>query len=193
MVATSSKKSRREQTARRKRSGRRTRIGLIALFLAIVLVSGGWYVWRESERPGQSIDSMGRAHVPQGTPSPAYNSIPPTSGPHASPTSWGEHSTEIPHVNQVHNLEHGGVLVQYNCEHDGLRGRCDQVRQDLRALLRTAREEIDSKIILAPYTKVDQPIALTSWTRAQYLAEPDKKAILRFIRANVNRAPEQVE
>ena len=193
MATTSSKKGRREAAAQRSRTGRRTRFAWIALLVAVALGLGVWFAWREAHRPGESIADLGRAHVSQDLPGAAYNTSPPTSGPHASPTRWGEHFEQIPHVNQVHNLEHGGVLIQYNCEHEALRGRCGQVRQDLREALRTAREEIDTKVILAPYTKMERPIALTAWTRLQYLAEPEREAILRFIRRNINRAPEQVE
>jgi hypothetical protein len=193
MAAPSSKKKNRHESTQRNRSRRRARVTLIASLVAIALALGGWYAWRETNRSGRSVESMGRAHVPQGVPDPRYNSSPPTSGPHAGTTGWGEHFSEIPHVNQVHNLEHGGVLVQYNCEHDTLRARCDQVRQELRAIVREARDQIDSKIILAPYAGMDQPIALTAWTRVQYFAVPNREAILAFVRSNINRAPERVD
>ncbi len=193
MAAQSSKKHRRREMTQRKRSRRRSRNALITLLVATALALGGWYTWREANRPGQAIESMGRAHVPPGMPGPRYNSNPPTSGPHAGTAGWGEQSGEIPHVNQVHNLEHGGVLIQYNCALDSLRDRCGQVRQELRAILRTAREEIDAKIILAPYSRMDKPIALTAWTRLAYFAEPEREPILDFVRRNINRAPEQVE
>lgn len=193
-ASTSSKNRRRGATQKqKKRSRRQTKGVVIAMVVAGALALGGWYAWREANRPGASIESMGRAHVPEGMPGPRYNSSPPTSGPHAGATRWGEHSTEIPHINQVHNLEHGGVLVQYNCDDEALRGRCQPVQQALRELVRTAREEIDPKVILAPYARMDQPIALTAWTRVQYLDELDQDAILGFIDGNINRAPEQVQ
>ena len=140
MATPSSRKKNRQKTPQRKGSRRRARVTLIASLVAIAVALGSWYAWRETNRSGQSVESMGRAHVSQGAPPLRYNSSPPTSGPHAGTTSWGEHFGEIPHVNQLHNLEHGGVLVQYNCGHDSLRARCDQVRQELRKLVRTARE-----------------------------------------------------
>lgn len=193
MAATGSKKKRREEIARKKHSKKKTKIVMIVLGLALVLALGGWYALSENNRPGQSIVNMGGGHLPPGSPERRYNSSPPTSGPHANPARWGRHTSEIRKINQVHNLEHGGVLIQYNCQHETLRDRCDNVRQELSTALQAAREEIDTKIILAPYSQMDQPIALTAWTRLQYLTEPDTGAILRFIRGNINRAPEQVE
>ena len=190
MAATGSKKQRREEIARQKRSKKKTKFGLIALFAAVTFALGGWYGWNENNRPGQSIVNMGRAHVPPGALSRRYKSTPPTSGPHAGATRWGEHTAEIPNINQGENLEHGGVLIQYNCQYEALRGRCGQVRERLRNVLRTALEEIDTKIILAPYAQMDRAIALTAWRRLQYLSEPDTEAILRFIRGNINRGPE---
>ena len=47
---------------------------------------------------------------------PPYNSEPPTSGPHLPYIApWGIHPEPIPRQLQVHNLEDGGVMVQYNC------------------------------------------------------------------------------
>lgn len=189
----SSKKSRRQAGRQRERRASRTKAGAIALAVAVVVGVGGWFAWQQATRAGQSIESMGRAHVPAGTPGPVYNTSPPTSGPHADATSWGEHFSPIPHVNQVHNLEHGGVLIQYNCEHEALRTGCGRVQQELREVMQSAREDIDPKIILAPYPDMDEPIALTAWTRLEYLGGPDREAILAFIRGNINHAPEQVE
>ncbi len=189
----SSKKSRRQADRQRQRTTRRSRAGLVVLAVILVGGFGGWFAWQQATRAGQSIESMGRAHVPSAVPAAAYNTSPPTSGPHADPARWGEHFSPIPHVNQVHNLEHGGVLIQYNCSHEALQAQCSQVKEALRDVLETARDDIDTKVILAPYPQMDQPIALTAWTRLQYLAEPNRGAILSFIRTNINQAPERVE
>jgi hypothetical protein len=130
-----------------------------------------------------------------------YNNSPPTSGPHAGPASWGNHSNEVPEINQVHNLEHGGILIQYNCVH--LRGlvinqvvvhlqgqSCDELRTELREVLLKAREEIDRKIILAPYSKMPSLIAVTAWTRIQYFDKVEAEGILRFVEVFINEAPE---
>ena len=45
---------------------------------------------------------------------PKWNSSPPTSGPHYGQTAvWGSYDEEVPLVQTVHNLEHGGVVIHY--------------------------------------------------------------------------------
>ena len=58
-----------------------------------------------------------------------YNSEPPTSGPHLPYIApWGIHTRPIPNELQVHNLEDGGVMVQYNCECPELVGEAAEHR-----------------------------------------------------------------
>ena len=43
-----------------------------------------------------------------------YDSFPPTSGPHYPEwVTWGTYGKPVPEIAAVHNLEHGGVIVQY--------------------------------------------------------------------------------
>ena len=43
-----------------------------------------------------------------------YNSFPPSSGPHyQQPAPWGIYEDPIKQTILVHNLEHGGIVVQY--------------------------------------------------------------------------------
>ena len=45
---------------------------------------------------------------------PNWNSSPPTSGPHYGQNAvWGAYDEEVPLVQTVHNLEHGGVIIHY--------------------------------------------------------------------------------
>jgi len=82
------------------------------------------------------------------------------------------HTRPIPRELQVHNLEDGGVVVQYNCE-------CP----DLAAKLRGVVEKYDKQVILAPYPGMPSTIALTAWTRIETLSAFDEKRIRRFIEA----------
>src|SRR5262249_59233582 len=68
-------------------------------------------------QPGVSFPHQGNRHVMTLKETiPPYNSTPPTSGPHLPYiASWGIYTEPIPDQLQVHNLEDGGVLVQYNC------------------------------------------------------------------------------
>jgi len=72
----------------------------------------------------------------------------------------------------VHNLEDGGVLVQYNCE-------CPELVEQLRAIVR----RYDRQVILAPYPTMKSRIALTAWTRIDAFDAFDETRIVRFIEA----------
>jgi hypothetical protein len=105
-----------------------------------------------------------------------YNTSPPTSGPHlGSLARWGVHEVPIPNELQVHNLEDGGVMVQYNCP-DGC--------PDLVTQLEGVVDQYHDGIILAPYPGMDSRIALTAWQRIDQFEEFDAERISRFIRAH---------
>jgi hypothetical protein len=78
----------------------------------------------------------------------------------------------VPLELQVHNLEDGGVVVQYNCE-------CP----DLVAKLGEIVKQYERNVVLAPYPTMKSKIALTAWTRIDTLEDFDAKRITRFIEA----------
>jgi hypothetical protein len=77
--------------------------------------------------PGQAQADMGHTHVLVGT-AVTYASCPPASGMHYNssglgpiqPRFYGPDDAVVPQ-NWVHNLEHGGLVILYNCT----RGACD--------------------------------------------------------------------
>jgi hypothetical protein len=155
----------------------RRRIVGAASILAVVLlaVGGGWLYARARPAPGEFHPSLGNAHIPTAdTPHQPYNSDPPTSGPHLPYIApWGVHDRAIPRELQVHNLEDGGVAVNY-------RPDCaEAVREPLRALV----GRYPDRVILAPYPGLDRCIALTAWTRSDKLDAVDERRIVRFIDA----------
>ncbi len=94
----------------------RSRLIVIGIILAIV----GTIVWALIEsnkpKPGEPILQDGRDHKPEGT-TLKYNSNPPTSGDHYA--SWifkGFYDTPRIDGNVVHSLEHGYVVIYYNCQ-----------------------------------------------------------------------------
>ncbi len=191
MAQQKSKKALRAERTRKKARGKVTR-WLVRLAILAVLAAGvGWYYFTQSNLPGQGIEGMGRAHVSQSSPVSRYNSSPATSGPHANPARWGEQLTEISELNQVHNLEHGGILIQYNCRQLPAGSSCGEIQAVLSAVFRKARREIDRKIILAPYGKMPRLIALTAWRRLQYFDEVNETGILRFVKLFINSGPER--
>lgn len=104
----------------------------------------------------ETFSDMGGGHLSPGDPTPAYNSSPATSGPHAaSPAVCGIYTEELPDVTVVHNLEHGTVVIQY---------QPDASEADQAALQEFARAK-STHILLAPRSDLPSPIVLTSWTR----------------------------
>lgn len=134
-----------------------------------------FYLWA-SHRPGQFVKSLGNEHLQtEDQKHVPYNSVPPTSGPHLPVIArWGVHPEPISNELQVHNLEEGGVLVQYNCPQG-----CPDLLSKLRAIVL----RYDTQVILAPYPGMDSRIALTAWSRIDRFDEFDEKRIVRFIQA----------
>jgi len=163
------------EPARRLRRRTKRRLTWAAAAVAAIGVILVFYLWASS-RPGRWVPSLGNEHLQAADQKHApYNSDPPTSGPALTYIApWGIHSEPIPKELQVHNLEYGGVLVQYNCP---------QGCPDLIARLRGIVLRYDQSVILAPYPGMDAKIALTAWTHLDKLDEFDEKRIVRFIGA----------
>jgi hypothetical protein len=147
----------------------------VGIALGVVAVSVVAYLARQAaDLPGTFVPSLGNAHVQLATdPHPPYNSEPPTSGPHLPYLApWGIHTRPIQQELQVHNLEDGGVMVQYNCE-------CPELVAKLTEVVGRYKKYV----ILAPYPGMKSKIALTAWTRIDTLDEFDEARIVRFIEA----------
>lgn len=87
-------------------------IGIIALSIIGVAV---WMFLETKPKPGQMQEDKGRTHVEIGT-QVDYHTVPPTSGPHyAQWTKWGVYDIPKDDRNLVHALEHGYVIMSYNC------------------------------------------------------------------------------
>ena len=172
-------RSQEEQRLRVRRRIRMAGLGALGLVVIGVLAVGFWFAVLQP-RPGESVSASGGGDH-SGVPDRGYSTSPPTSGPHSSQiANWGEQG-QVPEILQVHALEHGGVLVQYNCP-----AACpDLIRQ-----LRSVTERYDSKVILAPYTNMDSRIALTSWGKIDLLDEFELERIEEFVDKNRNHAPE---
>jgi Protein of unknown function (DUF3105) len=158
-----------------RRERRRLAIGAAAVGVVVIAVVVGYFAYRaQADLPGQKFPSQGNLHVQTvNDPHEPYNSTPPTSGPHLPYIApWGVHTKPIANELQVHNLEDGGVMVQYNCE-------CPELAEKLAALVRRH----DRFVVLAPYPTMKSRIALTAWTRLETLDDFDAGRIERFIKA----------
>ena len=89
------------------------------IVVILVLVGGGWWFMRYLARPapGTKVPEMGREHVALAqVEKTTYNSNPPTSGPHYEvPSKPGIYDTPQHDGALIHSLEHGYVIISYNC------------------------------------------------------------------------------
>jgi hypothetical protein len=156
-----------------RRSRRPLKVGAAVASVVVVAVVIGWFAYRaNADLPGEKFPDQGNDHIQAlSEPHIPYNSDPPTSGPHLPYIApWGLHTRPVPLELQVHNLEDGGVVVQYNCT-------CPELVDKLRGIV----TKYGKHVILAPYPGMKSLIALTAWTRLDRLEEFDEKRVTRFI------------
>lgn len=187
-----SRKEIRERAAARQQFYSRLTWGAVVILALIVLGYAGWQLVRP--RPGVGVPQMGRTHIEVGAPHEAYNTDPPTSGPHyAQPVSAGFYDEAPPDENLVHSLEHGYVIIWYNCT-SLAEGNCQSLKTQIRGVLDRAGpvglfSDI-KKLIAVPRPKMDALLALTSWGRLLKLGAFDEAVILDFINNLRGQAPE---
>jgi hypothetical protein len=112
---------------------------------------------------------------------------PPHSGVHLP--RWererGEHTEPIPRGNWIHNLEHGWVVLLYNCPEG-----CDAELQVLRDVV---AQRPDTRLLLTPDPDLDAPrFAAVSWTWVYETDAPNLETLLCFADQHHRQAPEDV-
>lgn len=136
-------------------------------------------------------DSLSRAHVPAGTPI-IYDQNPPIGGPHY-PNPYPTYGL-IEHPVQpgywVHNLEHGAIVLLYNCPR-GCADLVDQART-LYLSLPPGRNPYDghARLLVIPYASMSHPIAVVAWDHKLELDRLDRDQIVGFYERYVDRGPE---
>jgi hypothetical protein len=94
---------------------------------------------------------------PAGT-SGKWNTNPPTSGPHnAQPALWGAYTSPLNQAQVVHNLEHGGIFIQYGSD----------VPDATVAELTAFWDDHQPGTLLAPLPRLGDKIALGAWTQIE--------------------------
>jgi len=92
--------------------------------------------------------------TPSGT-SKKWNTSPPTNGPHYQvPAIWGAYTEPLLAAQVVHNLEHGGIFIQYG--KDVPQATIDQ--------LKGFYDSHQNATLLAPLPPLGSKIALGVWT-----------------------------
>jgi Protein of unknown function (DUF3105) len=134
-------------------------------------------------------------HLPEGTPI-AYTSNPPSSGPHYPRwANFQEYAEPVPNGYLVHALEHGAVLLAYNCAALDA-GDCAEAVAQLRAVRDAIATDpscdpsIRVRIILAPMPELDVPFAAAAWGFTYKAACFDAPTLTQFVREHYAKSPE---
>ncbi len=131
-------------------------------------------------------------HVPEGTPI-QYSTNPPSSGAHYP--IWAhflEYDKPIEDGYLVHSLEHGAVLLLYECTG----AECTTMAAELRAVRNTVPTDpmcdpADRvRVILAPRPANDVPVAAAAWGWTYKADCVDAPSLLQFIKDHYAQAPE---
>lgn len=181
---------------RQKRAKLRRNMLIGASALAAVLVVG--YLIYNSFRPpiGEVVDvSMQiQQHLQEGSDLPAFKTNPPTGGVHypsTFPAKFFE-STELaglpvhPEGYLVHNLEHGYVIIWYNCKNLD-ESNCGNLKSQIKDVMAKVN---GVKVIAFPWENMDENTVLTSWNRIARVEKFSAGDALEFIRVNRNKSPE---
>jgi len=159
-------------------------LAAVVVIAVVVVTSGGGDSRPGYPYPVQTFEDQGREHLPQGQGYDFYNSDPPTSGPHGPAVDFGVHDEPVAGESLVHNMEHGGVVIVYDCTAGvPLNGaECQALRDELAAVVQS---NISSRklVLMAPYPDMDHRIALTAWRTLDTLDGLDAARIQAFIDA----------
>jgi hypothetical protein len=143
---------------------------------------------KNSNYTWQKMPDMGRTHVKEGT-KITYNSNPPTSGSHYPVwQKYGILDKPVADELLVHSLEHGYIIMSYNCAKLPKNVTCDSLKKQLADI---TKERRIWKMIVIPRPNLDAPVALTAWTYIDKMNQFDKKRALAFIDKFRDKAPEQ--
>jgi hypothetical protein len=205
----------REEAAARQRARDRRNLFIIAGILGtaavVILVvalalNQAAKVSTANRIPFQTVTgAIGTQIADEGTPSHidpstqwTYKFYPPTSGPHYSvagsaPVAWGTVDNLV-EGQFVHNLEHGGIVVLYNCPSGS---DCTTLKDQLTNYVKN-RAPIEPtygkpKMVMTPYSHgMQKKVALVAWHYIEFLDAYDQNAITQFYESHVDKGPEAV-
>ncbi|MCH8920363.1 MAG: DUF3105 domain-containing protein [Chloroflexi bacterium] len=159
-------------------------LGVLAVAAVVVLLSGGGDSRPDYPFPVQTFEDQGRDHLAPGETYDSYNSDPPTTGPHApAPAEWGVHDLPVAKEVLPHNMEHGGVIVLYNCSAGEAPlddAGCQNLRDQLAAVTESNRDN-GKLVLMAPYAGMEHLIALAAWRTLDAFDEFDGQRVQAFI------------
>jgi hypothetical protein len=138
-------------------------------------------VLEEGTELGEVFSIQAVSHFNRNADHEAYNSNPPTGGPHEfdAPTP-GYYKNGLRDEEAVHGLEHGYIWISYTSAVD------EETFDKLRAI----QKRNPGSVMLSPRDGNDSPIVLASWGRLLNMDEFDEATINTYIKNYINQSPE---
>ena len=138
----------------------------------------------------QTYPMQGNIHIANGKSSPvAYNSAPPTSGPHyPNIVAWQVYAEPFRYEQLVHNLEDSGVIIYYQCA-----AACPELVAELNAVVQPFLDGGRHVVVVPndptwtmpdgdqPHTDMGAPFVVTAWRKLLKLETVDAEKIGQFI------------
>jgi Protein of unknown function (DUF3105) len=183
-------------------------LGAVALGILLVALYLNHQTQQQnaSRLPFQSVSgTVGQEIADEGAPNHidpsttwTYKFYPPTSGPHYSvpgsaPAQWQTIDTLL-EGQFVHNLEHGGIAILYNCPSGQ---ECTTLKNQLENYVRNLApiepQYNEIKVVMTPYARgMEKKVALVAWHYVDFLDGYNQDEITRFYENHVDHGPEQV-
>ncbi len=158
-------------------------LGAVLAFFA--LAGGGPDVAKAMSDAGctfQSPPNQGRLHTNKLDDPVKHNSFPPTSGTHYSlPAIFGIYEQPLNQLRVLHNLEHGGIAIQYG----------SRVPDATVAQIGEYYRDDANGMIVAPLPRLGDKISITAWTHIATCTKFDREAVTTFRDAYRYKAPER--
>ncbi len=179
---------------KRLRATRLRRMTFLGVPMLIAVAILGYAIFSSAkssvdQRVGQEAPLEVAQHVPEGTPL-EYKNSPPSSGVHYPVTRpWGVYSEVVSPGYWVHNLEHGGVAILYNCP-EACPDLVNQLNDAYKSFPNSKYGNV--KLIITPYTKMDSKLAIVSWGWVDKMEQFDKDRMVNFYKAHVDHGPEDL-
>lgn len=205
----------REEAAARQRARDRRNLLIIGSLLAIAalaIVFVALYLNHQSQvsnanrLPFQTVSGTVGEQIPdEGSPNHidpsttwTYKFYPPTSGPHfavqgSAPVAWQTVDTLV-EGQFVHNLEHGGIAILYNCPSgNDCTTLKNQLENYVKNLAPVEPQYQEVKIVMTPYSRgMQKKVALVAWHYVDFLDGYDQAEITRFYENHVDQGPEHI-
>jgi len=133
----------------------------------------------------------GATHIPSCAPV-SYDSNPPSSGDHYGQwAGFGVYRSPLPRGFWVHNLEHGAIVLSYNCA-DGCADEVARAEQFLNELPTDPGCPGSRRVLLLPDPLLDVRWAASAWGFTLRASCFEPTAFRRFYSEHYAKAPEDV-